>query len=318
MKRLFLSVLSLFFTACATTNTSNVEVLNPTTTAEFAETSVQILHQSRGGGGSGVIYRSTDKGTTVLTNRHVCVVTTNGGWVLHNDKYYVVDGYKPSKFHDVCFVHIRENLGVNTELAPNAPKRYSAANISGHPNLLPHVRSRGDFSSEEPIQLVVGMKPCTAKDLEKMEKEGDFDSLLMCIFLGGLPIYETFDSQLVTGLILPGSSGSAVFNDESQIAGLVFASASRELHYAQVVPLRYVKFFVEQESKNKGWTKPVAPAPKASAKKVKSKRTFQRAPLEVKRKPDYYDFDAWQKLFLILEKRAALCKQQKLNCLPQR
>lgn len=319
MKKLFLAALAFLFTACATTSQqgSTTETIRPVVTADFAATSVQILEYTKSGGGSGVIYRSNTKGSTILTNRHVCMLTAKGGWVLANGKYYAVDGYKPSQFHDVCFVHIKENLGVATELAKQAPELYSAANISGHPNLLPHVRSKGDWSEEMVIQLVVDMKPCTEEDLNRMEKEGDFGGLLQCIFLGGIPVTKDFDAQLVTGLILPGSSGSAVFDNSGRIAGLAFASASRDLHYALVVPYRYVKFFVTEESVTMPYKTPVLEKKQASVKVQKRGKTFRRAPL-LGSKPEFYDYETWQKLFNILDKRAKQCQTQKVNCLPVR
>ena len=68
-----------------------------------------------------------------------------------------------------------------------------------------------------------------------------------------MPILKTYDSQHTSALVLPGNSGSAVFNSDGEIAGLVFASGSRELHYGIIVPHEYVKFFVEHESKSKSW-----------------------------------------------------------------
>ena len=69
-------------------------------------------------------------------------------------------------------------------------------------------------------------------------------------------------TQLVTGLVLPGSSGSAVFDYKGYIGGVVFASGSRELYYALVVPYTFVKFFLEYEVPKEEYKKPIVKAKK--------------------------------------------------------
>jgi hypothetical protein len=100
--------------------------------------------------------------------------------------------------------------------------------------------TQGSFSGSMLIDVLTGVRKCT-------EAEAARDTFT-CLFVG-MPIIRRYETQLVTGTILPGSSGSAVFNDKGEVAGVVFAGRSREMSYAFIVPHAYVSDFVtNQES----------------------------------------------------------------------
>ena len=229
--------------------------LRPHKTAEFARTSVMITNMAQNSGGSGVILESHSTESIILTNSHVCGVVEHGGLVIHEGEKYLVSAYKRSTQHDLCEIKVNSNLHVNTKVADNAPEKYSDAFISGHPALFPHVLTKGSFSGHMQVQVMTGMRPCTDEDMQS-------PNALMCFFMGGIPIIKTYESQLVTGTILPGSSGSAVFDSNGEIAGLVFASNSRELSYAMIVPHEFVKSFTQEEAPKIPWQ---APTPKDKA-----------------------------------------------------
>jgi hypothetical protein len=215
----------------------------PKVAKEFAKTSVMILDNNKMSGGSGVILRSNMAVSEILTNKHVCRLTQGGGYVVRGETEYLVHSIKKYPDHDLCLVKVFGNLGVNTKVAALTPTTFQPAYISGHPALLPHVLTTGNFSGNQIINLVVGFKPC------KKEEVGIYteDEILYCIFFGGIPILQSFESQLVTGTILPGSSGSGVFNDKGEISGVVFAGKGRGLGYAFIVPHQYVVDFIETE-----------------------------------------------------------------------
>lgn len=229
--------------------------LRPHTTEEFARTSVKITNLAENSGGSGVILYSQPDASLVLTNKHVCEVVKHGGVVIQENRRYLVAAYKVSNQHDLCEIMVNADLEVNTKIADKAPKKYSKAHISGHPALLPHVLTHGYVSGRMNVPVMIGMRKCNEKDVEDIKKNGDIGKAFMCLF-GGIPIIKTFDSQLVTATILPGSSGSAVFDDNGEIIGLVFASGSRELNYAIIVPQEYVKSFVHDEAGKLEWQQP--------------------------------------------------------------
>ena len=72
------------------------------------------------------------------------------------------------------------------------------------------------------------------------------DLQFICVMLGGLPVIKNYEAQPISATIQPGSSGSAVFDSNGHIAGLVFAG-SGDIGYGFVVPQEYVKYFVEEE-----------------------------------------------------------------------
>lgn len=235
--------------------------LRPHSAEQYAETSVKITNMAENSGGSGVILRSDPSESTILTNRHVCKLVEHGGLVIQEDHKYLVAGYKESRQHDLCEIKVNADLHVNTKVAEEAPRKYSKAHISGHPALLPNTVTHGNFSGRMNVNVMVGMRKCTEKDLDDAKEKGDLGKALMCLLAGGLPQFETFDAQLVTATILPGSSGSAVFDDNGEIAGLVFASGSRELAYAIIVPQEYVYSFTSAEAPQMDWSKPDQNAP---------------------------------------------------------
>ncbi len=211
----------------------------PTNAKEFAKTSVKILNMRQNSGGSGVILESNSSGSKILTNKHVCNVIESGGYVVQGSEKYQIREYKKYLDHDLCLVRVMYDLGINTQVSEQRPPYFSKAFISGHPALMPPVLTDGNFSGREIIRIITKIRKCEDKDWEKYG--------LYCLFFGGIPIVEFFESQLVTGTILPGSSGSGVFDIDGTISGLVFAGRSRELTYAYVVPHEYIVDFVENQ-----------------------------------------------------------------------
>lgn len=246
--------------------TAKADILLPHTTAEFAETSVKVVRHDEQGGGTGVILTSTSARSFVLTNRHVCQMLDPGSKVVTLHASYPVTAFKASRKHDLCLVLVDGDLHVNTKLAEHEPDIFSKAFISGHPHLLPHVLSKGDFSDKLTVNIMVGSRPCNQKEMK--------ENVPQCIFFG-MPITEKFEAQLVSGLILPGNSGSAVFNEQGEICAVVFASDGPTLSYAMVVPYLYVRNFLRLESKLMTWTVPkVEKKPEPAPKQTKSVKIF--------------------------------------------
>jgi S1-C subfamily serine protease len=210
-----------------------------TTDQELAETTAKITNFAGNSGGTGVVLESGPTASYVLTNAHVCGVVKYGGLVTTDAKQASVTSYKLSEIHDLCLITTNVDLGINTEVATDAPSVYSAAIVSGHPALLPTIITRGMFSGKEIIDIFTGMRECTEQDHEN-------GLGMICAFLGGFPVIRTYQSQVISATIQPGSSGSAVFNEKGQISGLVFAG-SGALSYGHIVPLEYVNNFLDNE-----------------------------------------------------------------------
>ena len=180
---------------------------SPLSVEEMANSSVMILDPESRSGGSGNIIQSNKTGSYILTNRHVCGVIENGGNVKTNDNnIYPVYEYFLYDKHDLCLIHITENLKVNLKIA-NKKIRYIDVSISGHPALLPHIVSRGNVSSDSMIDVMVSSAPCDTGDMD-----------VSCVLFGRKPVIKHYTSTLISALIMPGSSGSAVFNNEGEYA----------------------------------------------------------------------------------------------------
>ena len=206
--------------------------------------SVKVTNTTGNHGGTGIILRSSENNSYVLTNSHVCGVVEKGGIVSGEYGSFLVSGYKKSLMHDLCIIRVSGDLGVATTVASRPPEAYyEKASISGHPGLMPNVISSGHFSGKDLITILVGFRPCT--DAEGAGAE-DPRTALVCGLLGGMPIIKQYQSTLVTATIMPGSSGSGVYNSDNELSGVAFAG-SGELGYAWTVPYEYMKNFLDKE-----------------------------------------------------------------------
>lgn len=213
--------------------------------------SVKVTNMAGNSGGTGVILKSTPIVSLVLTNSHVCGVVEDGGLVSGQAGSFMVTSYKKSEVADLCLIRVAGDLQGGARLANRPPVAYyEGALVSGHPSLFPNVKTAGHFSGRQSITILMGFKACTEEDMQ------DPDKANVCALTGGgLPILKNFDSVLVTATISPGSSGSAVYNEDMELSGLVFAG-SGQLGYAWTVPYEYVRNFVTKESKHLKYVKP--------------------------------------------------------------
>lgn len=241
-------ILTLFIIFNFISKDAKASTIYPSSVTEYASTVVMIMNKGETGGGTGVIWHSTKERSFILTNKHICEVTAHGGEAIKDEHKYPVAAQKESSEHDLCLISIESDLNINTEIAENPPHIYSKATIAGFPHLLPETVVTGHFSKRHEITVQTGSRPCDLKEFK--------ENPMGCV-TEGFPILQDYDAQLVTATILPGNSGSPVFNDDGEIAGLVFASDSRELSYAEIVPQEYVKNFVTKEINTLKWIIPV-------------------------------------------------------------
>lgn len=239
------------------------ESVRPNNVNEFVETSAMVAVPNKLSGGSGVILSSNEKESIVLTNKHVCEVIQSGGVISTSGKDYKIAAFKVYKLHDLCMVKVLANLKVNTVVAKSEAPLYSHAYVSGHPSLLPHIVTEGYISNKKKVDILVDIKECSKDDLASNPME--------CLFGGGIPVIKKFDAQLVTATIMPGSSGSAVFNEDGEIAGLIFAGSAQGLSYGFFVPLKSIQDFIQNQDKYK-WRKPYSGADHKFFTKVISKK----------------------------------------------
>ena len=214
--------------------------VTPKTAQEFSKTSVMITRYDGRSGGSGVIISSHRNESKILTNAHVCHVVANGGLVRSDDKKAMVKYFQVSNVHDLCLITVSTNFKINTVLAKEEPEIYEDAIVSGHPRLLPNILTYGHFSGKEMITIMVGIRPCVPQEIN------DPNTSFFCSLMGGMPIIKNYEAQVISNTIQPGSSGSAVFNKEGELSGLVFAG-SGDFGYGMIVPYEYVANFFDVE-----------------------------------------------------------------------
>lgn len=219
--------------------------MHPKTIAEMKETSVRIMNEEMNSGGTGSIFHSFSNATVILTNKHICHLIEQGGIVDYKNKQYQVTHYKKFQDHDLCLISIDANLGINLEVADKLAKESSKSIVSGHPSLLPHIVTVGHLSERKDIEIAIGIKPCT--------KDDELKDPMICAFFGGKPVIKAFDSQVTSNLIKPGNSGSAVFDKNGYLIGVVFAGDSREFSFGYIVPQIYLLYFTENEHRFE-WT----------------------------------------------------------------
>ena len=204
--------------------------------------SVKIVTRELNHGGTGIILQSTSVRSSILTNDHVCKAIKNGGIVRSRQGDYQVASIIESEVSDLCLVQVMADLKVNTKISEHEPLMYDKALVSGHPALYPNVVSHGHFSGRDIIPVMTGMRPCTQEELSSPLS-------LVCMFFGGMPVVKSYESLLVTATIMPGSSGSGVYNTNNELAGVVFAG-SEGFGYAWTVPYNQVLNFLFVEHKN--------------------------------------------------------------------
>lgn len=241
-KKVKISLVLILLSALGLVYSAKNNTLYPKLDAQLAKTTVMVTRLDGRSGGSGVILQSSKNGSDILTNMHVCEVVKNGGKLTTDTQSANVSSYQASKVHDLCLIHTTTDLGVSTVVASQPAVPYSEAVVSGHPSLYPTLITRGMFSQRVTIPIMYGVRECT-------EQEWGSELGLVCLFMGGIPVIKIFEAQVISPTIMPGSSGSAVFNAAGEISGLVFAGAG-DLSYGFIVPLEYINNFLNNELQN--------------------------------------------------------------------
>jgi S1-C subfamily serine protease len=199
-----------------------------------------ITNMRGNSGGTGVVIATYDSKSEILTNAHVCGVIKQGGFVNKDGEKFQIMSYRQDDIHDLCILVINRRLEAKASVSSWAPRIGDGVETSGHPRLLPNILSGGHIAGTNSVTIMVGLRECTKEDMKT-------DIGIFCLFMQGIPILRTYDAVVVSALIQPGSSGSAVYNSAGRLVGLVFAG-SGDLSYGLVVPWEYVKNFVDKWS----------------------------------------------------------------------
>lgn len=203
---------------------------------------VMVTNVEGTSGGSGSVIAVTDKESEVLTNAHVCKIMVRGGMVTTTyGRRFPVTMYKADTIHDLCIVVVLGQLVAKASIASSPAPVYEKALTSGHPSLLPNILTDGYFAENRMVNVFTGVTPCT--------KDDELSRPDLCIFFGGIPIIKNYMATVVSTLIMPGSSGSGVYNSKQELTNVIFAGGG-ELSFAFAVPNEYVVLFTSKYANN--------------------------------------------------------------------
>lgn len=208
----------------------NKEILHPTNPHDLPKISALLLMERTSG--SSTLVRSGPDGSDFLTNEHVCVGSKHGGMVILDGKTYEMTAIKPSKYVDLCLVHVKENLHLSTEMAKVPPRVGDEVLTGGYPLTLPIVIQKGYISRV----INVG----TRKDPQPL--------------------------MVVSVLVQPGHSGTGIFDAQGKLVGVIDAMRIEKktdtIGFGLAVPFNSMKIFMEKESKILQWI-PVPHVPRS-------------------------------------------------------
>ena len=197
-----------------------------------------LITSLKGGGGSGSIIYSDKVYSLILTNAHVCKAIAEGGRVTNvHGKSALIDYYGLYEDHDLCLIKVSVNIGPAVKVADKAAEIQEKITVSGHPSLLPQTFSEGRITGKQEIDIMSELRPCTEEETKQ---------IIACAFFGGIPVVKKMEAVSTSALIMPGSSGSAVYNQKAEIVAVVFAGRGG-LSYGFLVPFEHVKQFLDQE-----------------------------------------------------------------------
>jgi len=239
MKKLFL-LLSFFISFIAKS-----DIIPQSTIDDFSMATVMITNQEEISGGTGVILMSRSAVSYILTNSHICSLIKNGGAVFTWKGKFTPQKYLKSKLHDLCLVKVNVDLEVETAVLDEEPEINSPVYVSGHPYLFPEIVVSGNLSGKMSVSMISEVVTCSEKDYK--------DHGFLCWWFSGMPIIKTYDTRVISALIAPGNSGSAVYNEDGKIVGLVFAGYGRGITPGIIVPHSYIYNFLSREHKKLKW-----------------------------------------------------------------
>jgi S1-C subfamily serine protease len=231
-----MAALMLAPSACASS-----KYFKPTSNKDMFKVTVEVTNFESTSGGTGSILHSSKYGSEILTNKHVCHLIEHGGLVDPPSHVKIlVQDYKEDAEHDLCLIHVAEDLHINLKISDKAPELGDDIVVAGNPSLLPTVITRGHLSEGMVIPIQDGDRPCNDED--KKDPQG---ALICAMNNDQLPVIIYREAQLITATIMPGSSGSPVFSSKGEIIGVVFAG-QQSLSYGLIVPIEAVWHFMAE------------------------------------------------------------------------
>lgn len=205
---------------------------------------VSITRADGHSGGTGFHVKAPSGKTYIMTNKHVCQLKDSKGIVYvkteTSDKAMpkrVIEQYKE---HDLCLVEPIE--GVKGIKVSSGLEARDSVYVLGHPGLRALTLSKGNYISDDIIQIA-------SYNTKKEDCEGKFIDLSEDIFAAMFGVNSacivSHQTNAVTAVIYPGSSGSPAVNFYGNLVGVIFAGSNANTD-GHMVPLSFVEDFLEQ------------------------------------------------------------------------
>ena len=190
-------------------------------------------------GGTGFAVKTAKGKTVTVSNAHVCAVADNGKVAARwdNGRYTILDVLEVDEKHDLCLMSGLPGEIEGFDLAWQDVDINDPIYVIGHPLLYPNTYSEGLVRERLGLFLTLIIAPkdreeCESQKLEYREYKSLFGTVAVC--------GQTFDSFGTSVRIMPGNSGSPVFNFKGEVVGVVFAGDTRTGD-GSYVPLEYLE-----------------------------------------------------------------------------
>lgn len=201
---------------------------------------VQVLLPTEAGGGTGFFVKAKSGTNFIMTNRHVCGVKDESGYVRIKHPSLKIDVMRKviyeDKDHDLCLISARD-LNFKPITIGSNQKQGETMYVVGHPGLRQLTVSHGEYIGRAPVELLFEVEnpkdcPGTVRQIPPpwsfiMGKEW------VCT--------RSYEALETTTVIYGGNSGSPAVNKFGHLVGVAFAGNTQQEHDTFFVPLKYVK-----------------------------------------------------------------------------
>lgn len=223
-----------------------------------------IRDSSHSGGGTGFAIQAPTGISYILTNDHVCGVSSDGQTVLVTGEDVSMRRriIAHDENSDLCLI---EGIpGVKgLKMATFGPNIGETMNVLGHPRLMPLHLSSGELTGAETIQILMGPisfnDPVTGEEKLVPKEQGGVPAEqcqmnknrqpVVDLDLGFVALRVKFcaieikDAYISAVIIQPGNSGSPVVNFWGNVEGVAFASDST--NWGRMISIDDIKAFLQ-------------------------------------------------------------------------
>ncbi len=208
---------------------------------------VVTLINENGGGGTGFAIKGMSGKTYILTNRHICRSSKSGFLkAIYGKDTFIVKVIKESESNDLCIVEAPDSVRTGLRLARSV-KLGERAYAVGHPLLEAITVTEGELSSYMSIPMQIGENVTPDECKPPYNRIIDVSDNPFALIAGVWNVcIEDIQCNSSTIPILPGNSGSPVFNIWGNVIGVVFAATESGVH-SYIVPLVVVMEFLEDK-----------------------------------------------------------------------